>query len=372
MRIVSLALVLVLTATPVAAQQPEPGPVEVSLEPRFTAFSFYAENDVLLISPARNEDRNYTGGFGFQFSGGFVRDANLDAPLRSIDELTASAGIHRRLKRELHTLLVFGTGFTPDDLNTREPVRDDRPYASLIGISVRRLSVEDETEKETWTSELAVAMLGLPTAEKVQTWLHRRLRANSGEETPYDPLGWHNQISDGGEPTALYRVAYERFLAGDEPDPDTRKHFQLSGGIAASVGYYTNINALASARVGAFNSEYWEFTPNALNAGNQNLGRGDDRAQWDAFLFAAVRPRVNLYNALLQGQFRESVHTVDPKLGTLEWDLGAAVFVPRLRLQVSWNALAGRTSEFKGGKARTHTWGSIVATIAIPTGGREQ
>jgi hypothetical protein len=101
------------------------------------------------------------------------------------------------------------------------------------------------------------------------------------------------------------------------------------------------------------------------NVGAQNLGSGRHRPQdWEFFMFAGVRPRLNVYNALLQGQFRDSVHTVGIKHATLEWDLGAAAFIPPLRTQVSWNVLAGRTSEFKGGTPRTHTWGSIVVMYA--------
>jgi hypothetical protein len=241
-------------------------------------------------------------------------------------------------------------------------VRDDRPYASLVGVSVRRLSVNDETFEEAWSSELAIAMLGLPVARNVQTWLHRRLRARSGEEVPYDPLGWHNQVSDGGEPTALYRVGYERLLLGDEPGADV-KNFQLTGGFAASAGYYTNVNLLLNTRVGSFNSDFWEFTPGAINnVGAQKLSMGP--RQWELFFFAGVRPRLNIYNALLQGQIKNSVHTVDIKPGTLEWDLGLAGSFRRV--QVSWNMFAGRTSEFKGGTPRTHNWGSFIVTYAVP------
>jgi Uncharacterized protein conserved in bacteria (DUF2219) len=251
-------------------------------------------------------------------------------------------------------------------LNTAEPVLDDRPYASLLGVSVRRLSVNDETFDEAWSSELVVAMLGLHQARNVQTWLHRQLRARSGEETPFDPLGWHNQISDGGEPTALYRVGYERRLLGDPSGPDNRKHFQLTGGFMGSAGYYTNVNAIANTRVGWFTSDFWEFTPGAMNVATQNLGTGRRRItpEWELFLFAGARPRLNIYNALLQGQFRESVHTVGIKREQLEWDLGVAAFIPVLRLQLTWNLLAGRTPEFTGGRPRTHTWGSVVATYA--------
>jgi len=354
-----LGLVLLIVSSAIA-QEDEIDPFE---EGNFTAFSFYAENDVLQ-PPGRDEDRNYTGGFGFQFAGSFVQKAHLDAPLRGLDRLTRFKSKHESSPRHFHALLVFGTAFTPDNLNTPVPIRDDRPYASIIGVSVRHLTVNHASSEEAWSSELAVGVLGLPVARNVQTWIHRQLRARSGKVVPYDPLGWHNQISDGGEPTALYRVGYEKSLIG-EVGPDVRKHFQVTGGFGGSAGYYTNANLLANARLGWFTSEFWQFTPSAMDIGRQVAG-AQPVPRWELFAFASARPRLNLYNALLQGQFRDSVHTVDIKPATLEWDVGVSAYIPRWRFQITWNALAGRTSEFEGGASRTHTWGALIFTFSCP------
>src|SRR5262249_37500878 len=156
------------------------------------------END-LFQRGRLDEDRNYTGGFGFQFAGSFVHKDHLDAPLRVVDGWTRFAKWHdAEDRRHFYTLLMFGTAFTPDDLNTSHPILDDRPYGSIVGVSVRRLTVDNADLAKAWSSELVLGALGLPVARNAQTWIHRRLRARSGLSTPYDPLGWHNQISDGG------------------------------------------------------------------------------------------------------------------------------------------------------------------------------
>lgn len=367
-----LLLALLINGSAAAAQQSEPQPANSALEEfdagRFTSGSFFLEND-LFVRGAVDEDRNYTGGFGFQFNGSFVHADHLDAPLRAVDRLTRAGKRHDAWKgRRYYTLLIFGTAFTPDDLRARRPVIGDRPYASLVGVSVRRLSVEPGSLDEAWSSELVLAELGTPVARNVQTWIHRRLRARSGLPTPYDPLGWHNQISDGGEPTALYRVGYERRLLGDMSDDNSRKHFQITSGLGASAGYYTNVNALTNARIGWFTSNFWSFTPDALTVGQQVAGGDENRSTWELFLFGGARPKLNFYNALLQGQFRNSVYTVGIKHATLEWDLGVAAYIPLLRTQLSWNALAGRTPEFKG-STRSHEWGSIVLTYVARRSG---
>jgi hypothetical protein len=360
-RILVLAALFISSAGLAQQQRADPACPRPD-EECFTGVSFYAEND-LFQRGGIDEDRNYTGGFGFLFGGSFVERA--DAPLRGLDHLTGVSSWHEKWDRHFHSLLIFGTAFTPDNLNTRHVVRGDRPYASLIGVSVRRTAVNDTDFNTAVSSELAIAMLGTPVARNLQTWIHRRLRAASGEKTPYDPLGWHNQISDGGEPTALYRVEVEHLLLGDIAAAE-RKHFQLTGGFAGSAGYFTSVNALVNARVGWFSTEFWEFAPAAMRVGAQNAG-SDRPAKWDLFLFVGGRPQFNIYNALLQGQFRKSAYTVDIKRGTFEWDLGVAAVIRPLRVRLSWNLLAGRTSEFKGARPpRTHTWGSIIATWGLP------
>jgi hypothetical protein len=368
--------VLLVGAAPAAAQQPQPPaparPAPAALRPpefddgTLTSFAFFAENDVL-YQLGRNDDRNYTGGFGFQFSGSFIRKWHMDAPLRLVDRATRMSRAHDASPMRFYTFLFFGTGFTPDMLNTPAVVIDDRPYGSIVGFSLRRLTVDDETFDRAWSSELAVGMLGLDTAKDLQTWFHRRLRRKSGKDTPYDPLGWHHQISNGGEATGLYRVSYEQRIAGSPSGRDIRKHWQVVGGAQASAGYYTNAGLLTSARLGTFTSEFWEFTPGAMNVATQNLGVGNHRtSKSEIFLFAGLRPRVIAYNALLQGQFKHSDYTVTPKRLQAEWDLGVAAFIAPIRLQVVWNAYAGRSPEFVGALQRTHTWGSLVGVFSFP------
>lgn len=353
---------------PAAPQDEQPGSL-TGLEfddGSVTAFSGFFENDLLKHLGTDNEDRNYTYGFGFQVSGSFIRKARLSAPLSAIDRVTRMDRAHRSSTRRYYTLTMVFTGYTPDTLNTTEPITTERPYASIVGASVRRLTVDEATFDRAWSSELAVAALGLDVVGYLQTVNHRWNRRRSGKETPYDPLGWHNQISHGGEPTALYRVGYEQRLLGDESGPNVRKHWQVSGGAEASVGYYTNIAALSRARLGWFSSDFWEFSPNASQNGNQNLGSGKRRPPtWELFAYGGYRPRLVGYNALLQGQFRESVHTVTPRRLVAEWEGGVAASIPWIRTQIVAQFAQGRSPEYKGSD-RSHAWGSLLVVYSRP------
>jgi hypothetical protein len=269
---------------------------------------------------------------------------------------------------------VVGTAFTPQVLDEARPIRDDRPYASVVGVTVRRLAVDaryDAGERgvSVLSTDLTVGALGLDLAKAVQTDLHRELRRRSGRRTPSDPLGWGNQVSDGGEPTLLYRVMYERFLAGDAPSPSAVKHAQLTWNAQGNLGYYTNVAAGLSGRAGRFLANFWDFNSNPLTGVQQRASAAGGRRPWEAYAFAGVRGRAVAYNALLQGQFRESAHAFSAsqiRRAVGEGEAGAATSLPVFggSLGVNWTVVAGRTPEFRGPKSRAHAWGAVHVSYA--------
>lgn len=324
-------------------------------EPRFVGI--VVEQD--LFVPGRNQDRNYTGGLGFTTSGSFLRSV----PVYSLMSLADSRFASAPADRQRWGMLLAASGFTPDDLNTVEPVRDDRPYASLLVLGAQRTYASDDAPSA-WRTELVVGLLGLRLAEDVQTWIHQELRSRSGEITPYDPLGWSNQISDGGEPTALYRATYLRQTHGDFQPAGFG--FDLSIQAGGSAGYYTNVHAGSDVRIGWRQSEFWEFNSGSLNSLQQRAGSGTGR---ELFFFASLRPRLVLYNALLQGQFKSSAHTLDSdelRRGVLEFESGLSGALPvgGVTIGGTWIVRAGRTAEFTGVNERTHHWGSLQAFVS--------
>ena len=134
---------------------------------------------------------------------------------------------------------------------------------------------------------------------------------------------------------------------------------------------YTDVNAGMVARAGHFTSGFWEFQSNPMGAVNRRALQdasysGRPPVEW--FLFGVVRPRWVVYNALLQGQLRDSdvrLDWADVRHGVVEFETGASV---RLNLPASQTVditavyPAGRTAEFTGPNARTHTWASVFLT----------
>jgi hypothetical protein len=167
-------------------------------------------------------------------------------------------------------------------------------------------------------------------------------------------------------------VGYEQRLFGAESGPG-RKHWQVVGGLEGSAGYYSNVAAALSSRVGAFTSDFWEYSSGGMNLGVGQQKSGASHApRWDAFLFGGLRPRLVAYNALLQGQWRHSEHTVDPRRLALEWEGGAVLSAPIRTYQVAlvYQFAQGRTAEFKTAAPRAHGWGSWVLILSRPGGKR--
>jgi Uncharacterized protein conserved in bacteria (DUF2219) len=350
---------LVAVTAPARAQAPLSAPAEARPaaafeEALFAGVSVGHDNDGWPHPGNSFRDDNYSAGMEVRIAGRVIKRAGLSRPLEGLDWLTRVNRLHARGARRFHAVQFLGLAYTPDIIDSAEPQRDDRPFASLMGLSVRRTSVDAVTLDRAWSSELFIGALGLDAARGVQTVLHRTRRWMTGNPTPPDPLGWSNQISEGGEPTALYRVGYQRHLAGAR-SARTRKHWQVTGGLEGSVGYQTNAAGSVSARVGAFTSDFWEFS-----SGTQSFGVGQQHPgaagapRWDLFAFGVVRPRLVAYNALLQGQFRDSVHTVPIRHLVGEWEGGVAVSLPMgaYRLQTLVQFAQGRSTEFVVRKAR--------------------
>jgi hypothetical protein len=352
-------------------------------EPGFGGFGAFVEQD--LFFPPRNSDRNYTMGVGLQASGAWVLASRLDWPLRIFDCLVGVAGWHTALATrfgltaegerpflESHSLTYGVTAFTPDDLRSSAPIHDDRPYASLMFLSVARATINPHpASRLVLKSELSLGVLGLRLAEKVQTAIHRGLRGpdDPPDVSPPDPRGWHNQISDGLEPTLKYTVAALKALS------ESNWHDLAALG-EASAGYYTNAAVGATLRAGRIRSNFWTFSSNPLTLGNQGTVESRvldrDRRKFELFAFGGSRARLVLYNALMQGQFRKSeVRLVGAQLERFVHEFEAGIGGGMCGLTFSYVIVGGRSPEHHAGATRSHYWGGLYLTYNGPLDNRQ-
>lgn len=331
--------------------------------------NFYLEEDLFLFN-ALNLDRNYTGGASIQLLGPGP-DRVTEALIQPLDALWMSvlADDPQEWPFPIGSVTLALAAFTPDSLAAVEPIHDDRPYSSLLALVGRQTYLAREQDAA-WHTQLSIGVLGLHLARNVQRWIHKKNRGSTGKDTPRDPKGWSNQVSEGGEPTALYGVSYEKVIGESNLERD-RKRFEATLTTGGQAGYYTELHTGFTTRLGHFMSGFWEFQSNPMSATNRrgvggNQVRDEPSIEW--FVFGAARPRWVLYNALLQGQFRKSAVRMgwnDVQHGVIEFETGVSFrfnFPANQTADLTIVYPAGRTAEFAGLNARVHTWASVFVT----------
>lgn len=282
----------------------EAEPANENIEKK-NSWTFSVENDLLACS---QKDADYTGGFMYTISGPDASrlPLSLDPILGAVDHLwlpghdiesSAKAGFQ-----------VSMQSWTPYDKEDPLPVRDDRPYATLLALTSTRMMANPDDEAA-WASSLTLGLLGAGFAENIHNGIHDLARCGPG------PKGYHNQISHGGEPTMRYSLRHQSFL-GEKKFLNARHDFKF--GVEGSVGYLTEASLGLSARLGRFSTPWW-----SMQAEHHEF-YAPNEAQGNFYLSYGMELKLRGYNALLQGQFRHSEVTV-PR-SNLETVIGVAWF----------------------------------------------
>lgn len=314
-----------------------------------SSWAIYIDND--LFAPARN-DRDYTGGLSLTLSGKRTTDfwLSTDPLLHWFD---------RRLKlvnENALTLHSFETGltiFTPEDTGASEALQDDRPYSSLVYVSNTREQVNPAARSSLVTT-LTLGVLGLDIGEKVQNGIHRAVNTDEAN-------GWDNQISDGGELTFRYGVASQAIKASRYESGGI--DYELTTTSKVSVGYLTDAAWGVSGRLGRLRSPWWTFNPQLNEYSEKSSPLPNTTKATDEFyLWTGFNLRLRAYNALLQGQFRDSAVAYNrDELEYLISELWVGVtreFTGGLRLSYF---VRGQTSEIKeGAGSRNPVWGGLI------------
>jgi len=342
-----------------AVRQDDPLTMNASLmqiEAYDSGWSIQIDNDSFNGS---SRDHDYTGGMAITFSGRRVLDfpISINPVLKWLD---GYAGVHEsgnsRLLPISNAMQIGLIAFTPDRLDASTPLLGDRPYASLVFLTNSRFSV-DVARSVAHQSHLTFGVLGTPVAEWFQNGIHNL----SGSTTP---MGYSFQISNGGEPTALYALSRQSLLHTGFTNAG---QFEVTRSAEVSIGYLTEANVSISARWGRFSTPWWTFASAQAayiqQPGPSDITRHSRRWSDDRYFWAGVMLRFRLYNAFLQGQFRDSAVTLSRhRLEILipEFTLGVST-----RLSNRWQLTY--SVRFQGGEIRSGpaARGMIWAEIAL-------
>lgn len=287
-------LLAVLSAGPCAVAQAAPNE---------NSWTFAIDNDWLALS---SRDANYTGGFFFTLSGpdaarSFV---SLDGVLGAVDGWWLPGATRSSSK----TALQFGAqAYTPRDKASKDVVEDDRPYAGLFSLTSTRMVTGDH-DQPVWSSSFTVGLLGTSAGKALHRGLHKLFGSDQ-------PEGYDHQISKGGEPTLKY-TARRQALLGETRLFGSRADFKY--GVEGSLGYLTEAALLASGRWGKYSTPWWSLFPEHTEYYTPDATSHDG----DLYLTYGLGARLRGYNALIQGQFRHSDHTLS--YSKLEKVLGEA------------------------------------------------
>lgn len=272
---------------------------------------------------ASSDDGHFTSGFELNWTftpqeASWVQDLATALP----DSLIGQAD--RASYRLIHQI------YTPNNIERRTLIEDDRPYAGLVYGGV---SLYEDVPMGHWTQatdlHLDIGLVGPSSlADSIQREVHRVTDSDR-------PRGWKNQLGD----EALVNLTVRRQWWNDLPLAGK----QLSHGpsLGAALGnLYTYASAGYSVRWGDNAEGIPTLTP---NPGSRHLLSGHHGWQW--YLFANVEGYYMAQNLTLDGNtFRDS-HSVDREEWVAEASAGLAMAWEDW--QITYAAVQ-RTREFDG------------------------
>jgi len=324
----------------------------VPQEPYNTGWSIAIANDGFL-----SRDEQFTGGGTLELSGRRAVEYfwSLDPVLGFFDRISGFGGLSTEsLAASAHSFTASLLVFTPDNLETSEPIRDDHPYGSLFTIGNTRQTRRLDAPVR-YRSTFLLGILGTDIGKGAQNLSHEL----TGSERA---RGWDNQISDGGEPTFRYMVSRQEVLESGHTSPD--RSFDWRYDVGASLGYVTEAAIGTSVRWGRFGSRWWDFDPafgdyTQFGAPKFSSRAGNPEEWW---IWLGVKARVRLYNALLEGQFRDSEVTFDrDELEILNGEIASGITadIPGTNLRGSFE-LRLRSRELSGSDAQDPIFGVVT------------
>lgn len=311
--------------------------------------SLSMDND--LFAPARS-DRDYTAGIAvtYQATNGRGLTESLDNALDNLDEF-----FHVKGAKETSIFEIGSFGFTPDTIQSNKLDTSDRPYSSLFYLSASHI-YRDGIYGNAWTSTLSLGMLGLDIFKGAQTSVHRLLGGDKAN-------GWDNQVSEGGELTARFHLAYHDNLGED----DLGNRTKIKASYFGSIGYLSEAGVALSFRNGLISSPDHRFNPAITSYGEQSSASESGYGSEESYFWGGIGLKFRLYNAFLEGQLRDSVHTLEKsRLRPFIAEFWAGYTVSLLKqIKLSY-VFRAHTSEIKNGTGDRHLmWGGFILSKTI-------
>ena len=264
-------------------------------------FSFVWENDAIA-----GTDKNYTNGLRFAWLGAQEQPRGM---AKFLTRHILRAGADAKIRRGF----AFGHSiFTPDNIDTAEPLPDQHPYAAwLYGEYALLIERRDMVDR----LSIQAGVVG-PSAggEWLQNEVHSLIDSDQA-------LGWDNQIPD--EFGAV--LSYDRKLRSFASFGGSGLGVDITPSIGASLG-----NVVTNARLGLmarFGQDLRnDFGPPRIRPALAGAGFFNPRDGASAYLFAGAELRAVAHNIFLDGSlFRDGDPSVTRKPLVADFQVGAVL-----------------------------------------------
>lgn len=283
------------------------------------AFGFNTENDFFSgFLGYKNEDKDYSGGFKFEFFTDYFTHGILPFFMNRKDP--KNIGIN------INSFYIQGLGFTPnrEAFDKLEPVKDQRPYSSLLVFGKRRIAFFETipfleiNRPFLIQSDLYIGKIGGKINGEVQNWLHKNV-------TDSDlVLGWNNQIANGG------RFAYNYNVSASIDFSKKSKSAKL---ISTPHLSYGNIHKNVGLKIALSNIDLANIPTQTSIGSAQNSGQDAKQANIKPKLInyeIYVKPIWVMHNSLLMGmpikRYDNSIYII-PKSDVLNFiDFGGKIY----------------------------------------------
>ncbi len=266
-------------------------------------------------------------------------------------------------------------GFTPNELRDSLPVIGDRPYSTVLFVGGKFSTINWRRFVNT-SASVQIGMLGIyGPAKAIQTSIHSKSN-QSNTIAPFNPAGWHNQISNGGELTAMFSLLKTKLIASQslkqKINSGNKKKgwFQCSYIYGFNIGYLTQASLGISSRLGILHLANFSNDPfNVLSNVSQltdkkNAESGKREKICEAYLFTSVVGSATAYNASLHGQIRNTAYRL-PYSQTAFFNAQGKIGVGLTLNHFNLGYFVGiKSPEFWTDYTRIHYWAGFTAGIS--------
>jgi len=342
-KVVSILIILLTICPSLAAS-------EETSDNGLNTFSFYLENDYFAGS-----DGEYSNGIKMTWSSAIKDQYPKDVwPHRWLYPLLKHVPFEKYPDRKKNITFSIGQNiFTPEDIEAKEVVKDERPYA---GITYMSIGFHSRLDREMDTIEVSIGLVGPSSyAEECQKAVHNIF-------DDIQPNGWDNQLDD----EVVFEIMYEH------------KKKLTQSGIGSGFGYDLILNtgaglgnALIYYNLGLAYRIGWNIpndfgilpirTVSSFNGSvDDKNSQSSQKYKWGAQLFCSAEGRAILHNIFLDGNTFSDSHSVnkEPVVG----DLMAGLNVSKGNAQLRF-AYVIRSKEYDT-QSKAQKFGSINLSFA--------